>query len=369
MNRDVKIDIVKGLAIILVVLGHAQFPFKQYIILFHVGVFFMASGYCYNERYSKNIKGIFELFIKRMKTLYLLFVICNVIYLVLENIFIRFHLYADAHIYATKQIESGLISLKHYMSIKEMAVTIIKIVLLQEGTTMGGALWFLKELYIITLLFAIILWGTKNIKTIKVKNTLVFFIVVILLVIGYCLGRRDSVMTIGIAFSSLSVYAMGYFFRKIKDSGKIQVKLFIELVITILSIIAIYYLEKIGKVQYSYNKYTSPQFLVIVAILGWIITYNLAKAIKQVCFLRKVFTYIGQNTLPILILHFLCFKLITALQIYMYHDEIVYLAAFPVYKSNSVWWVVYTAVGIGIPLIVNASYLKIKKRIIESWKK
>ncbi len=48
--RNTKIDVIKGMAIILVVLGHCGFPATNFIYLFHMAVFFIASGYCWNEK-------------------------------------------------------------------------------------------------------------------------------------------------------------------------------------------------------------------------------------------------------------------------------------------------------------------------------
>ena len=45
-ERNVHIDIIKGIGIILMVYGHAAAPFKHFIYLFHMAIFFMASGYC-----------------------------------------------------------------------------------------------------------------------------------------------------------------------------------------------------------------------------------------------------------------------------------------------------------------------------------
>lgn len=49
--RDHTLDCMKGIAIILMVLGHAGPKFVQvgrFISLFHMGLFFMISGYLWN---------------------------------------------------------------------------------------------------------------------------------------------------------------------------------------------------------------------------------------------------------------------------------------------------------------------------------
>lgn len=49
-NRIPEIDILKGIAIILVVIGHTRVPGNSFIYLFHMVVFFITSGYFYSEK-------------------------------------------------------------------------------------------------------------------------------------------------------------------------------------------------------------------------------------------------------------------------------------------------------------------------------
>lgn len=52
MKRDSTFDILKGLAIIFVVIGHSRFPFvvEHFIVSFHMPVFFFVSGYFFKIR-------------------------------------------------------------------------------------------------------------------------------------------------------------------------------------------------------------------------------------------------------------------------------------------------------------------------------
>lgn len=49
-GRDSSVDIIKGLAIVLVVYGHTWPLCRSYIYLFHMAVFLMASGFCYKTQ-------------------------------------------------------------------------------------------------------------------------------------------------------------------------------------------------------------------------------------------------------------------------------------------------------------------------------
>ena len=65
-KRNTTMSIVKGLAIILMVLGHAEAPgqITTFIYLFHMPVFFMASGYFFSR---KNVDEPWEFCRKRFK--------------------------------------------------------------------------------------------------------------------------------------------------------------------------------------------------------------------------------------------------------------------------------------------------------------
>ncbi len=54
MKRDETIDIARGIAIILMCIGHAYCPkgLQTFIYMFHMAFFFMSSGYFFNKESS-----------------------------------------------------------------------------------------------------------------------------------------------------------------------------------------------------------------------------------------------------------------------------------------------------------------------------
>lgn len=49
-QRDISIDIAKGIGIILVVYGHLACPVAREIFLFHMPLFFLLSGYFFLQK-------------------------------------------------------------------------------------------------------------------------------------------------------------------------------------------------------------------------------------------------------------------------------------------------------------------------------
>ena len=84
---------MKGILIILVVLGHIHTPFTSWIYLFHIPVFFMISGFCWKTKYSVDIKSMKTYVIGKLKRLYVPSVIVNVLFILLNNLFLRIGFY------------------------------------------------------------------------------------------------------------------------------------------------------------------------------------------------------------------------------------------------------------------------------------
>ena len=80
--------------------------------------------------------------------------------------------------------------------------------------------------------------------------------------------------------------------------------------------------------------------------------------------LEEALAYLGRATMPIVILHFLSFKLVTWLGLLATGGEPYLLAAFPIYFTGGAWWLAYTAAGLVLPLAANAVYKKIKNTVL-----
>lgn len=94
--RDRSISITKALGIMLMVLAHTGFSKigDSIIDIFHMPLFFFTSGYCFNESHLKDWEAFARTKIKR---LYLPYVGYSLLFLLLQNIFVRFHFYNDSY--------------------------------------------------------------------------------------------------------------------------------------------------------------------------------------------------------------------------------------------------------------------------------
>ena len=64
------------------------------------------------------------------------------------------------------------------------------------------------------------------------------------------------------------------------------------------------------------------------------------------------------HAVPIIGLHFLCFKTVSLMAVGAYGMKPYMLAAFPVLMTTGWWWIGYVAVGIAVPLVVDWGWRK-----------
>lgn len=112
------------------------------------------------------------------------------------------------------------------------------------------------------------------------------------------------------------------------------------------------------------NQICNPVIFIICSISGFVVCYT----ISQLFLLfedQKFLKYIGRHTLSIMMLHFLAFKIVIFIQIIIGYGKINDLKSYPCYIVNSGWWLVYSIVGVLVPLWINYLYQRIKKLRID----
>ena len=357
-KRNSLVDIMKGICIILMVAGHANFPLTKFIYLFHMPVFFMLSGYCYKTNYSDSLILVVSFIKKRGTTLWIPFVIWTSIFTILHNVFINFNIYTDNPLFITWDLKQDNSQLLYPINIFNVIKSIGKSILLSGSTQIGCGLWFLAILMKISLLYCFIEYFLKKIAPNKIM-ILQILISFLLLVIGFaCHVNGISLLSIDKVFSYYILYNLGYTIKAI-DLGRIIEKGKVPRIL--LSLVSLGFLilsKKIGYIALDRTDYKHPLFLITVCLLGWVFIYEISYLITKNDVMSKVLVFIGQNTLGILILHLLSFKIVTLLGILLYDYPIYTLASFPILFDNGIWWIIYTTIGVIIPLSLSIGYRK-----------
>ena len=146
-QRDPVIDSMRGIGIVLMVLGHSGFPGTDFIYLFHMALFFMLSGWLFS------LRGGPVHFIKRKAvTLWLPFVLANTAFTVLNNLFLKLNiLTSDERIL---QVPGNAVTTP--VTVKDVIGRTVHWCVFDGGTQLGGAMWFIQALFQVSILYALV---------------------------------------------------------------------------------------------------------------------------------------------------------------------------------------------------------------------
>ena len=111
--------------------------------------------------------------------------------------------------------------------------------------------------------------------------------------------------------------------------------------------------------------YINPWFFITASFAGIYMNLYIGKVIENISFLGKMIAYIGRRSLMIMALHFLAFKIVSAIYLQANNAPDYWLAKFPVITGSNGWWIAYTLTGIGIPLVLSAMSVSFKERFLK----
>ena len=266
--RYVFVDILRGIAILLIVYGHitpGALPFlSDYVSTFHIPLFFFVSGLLYNEtKYSSNFRGFVA---ERAKGLLLPFVVFSIIV-------------AIAYAFVTENYALFLTNL------------------FTNGWG-GVALWFIPVLLMVELVF----WPLRKLP----------FFVVVLLLIGSAVLSYISSQKIGmvsnnvlLTFCGLWFYGIGNLCRPLLKHIAVIKHKYVYLLFTALGFTgSLLYLPFGTLPEWFINKIPHPVFYVtpLFAIIG-MIGLSLLIEIFINRYIVLFFSTCGKNSLIILAFH------------------------------------------------------------------
>ena len=173
MQRDKSIDLLKGIGIFLVVIGHSGCPdiFHRVIYGFHMPLFFMASGYLFN---TASLTKKWNFIRRKVLGLYFPYIFWSLVFLLLHNVFLRIGLLSE--IYGDV---NGNVT--YIFGAQEMGERAMRIVLTMYGHDgfLLGAYWFMRVIFLSSILFCVSLWTVSKLtrNTQKASCVSLFFLV------------------------------------------------------------------------------------------------------------------------------------------------------------------------------------------------
>lgn len=358
-ERINEFDIIKAIAIIMMVWGHIGLPGTHFIYLFHMAVFFIVSGAVYKNKYSDSFSSLIFFIKKKIKTLYVPYALCAILFTLLNNFFLRIGFY-DGQIIP-------------YQDKKNMLINCIKGLLFFKSTQMGGATWFLRILFFVSVIFAII---NYILKKIKIHNTVIIQISISLIFLSIVWFFKNSIYNLNQSiYFFISEFALGYLtyclgvcmnhyflFERIKSLSFEIIILLISISFTIL-----FYQNSIATISIDKGEFYNPFFFIFASLTGFILLFNISKIILYIYPKEKLLTTIGQNTMSIMLFHFFFFKLGNLLFIQSYKLEKSLLASFPtlynkVNKNHIIIGGGYLFIGIFLPIFISLLFKTIRRQ-------
>lgn len=335
-RRDVTLDVLKGLGIILMVIGHSGFPYTDFIYRFHMAVFFMASGYVWNDKKAADIPSLKRSLLSRVKGLWLPYVLGNGTFALLNNVFVRLLLYPQ----------------ESRMTLAEIAVNFAKILLFSGHTQLGGAFWFLRTLFVVSVVHLAVRFVATHWKYGKAFYAVV---VVSTLAGAVWIDRTGCTLPFNMHtfFSGYTAFLMGALLRRysVMERTKKYSRAMIPVGLALLVF------SPLDRVEMGVGSIGSLPLFVLVSYGGWFMLWGLASLLKGP--VADAIAYCGRHSVWIVALHFLAFKPVIVIYLLCTGGSMAKLSSFPImYKP---WlWIAYTIAGVALPLAVHAFVTTIK---------
>lgn len=336
-KRDEYFDILRGIGIICVVLGHVLNQnygnseteiVRKFIYVFHLPLFFFISGYFIKK------EEYVSFLIKKIKTLYIPCITISLFSIILVPLWVRFGILKSP-------------------SINMLFHKVIKIFFFKADGYFVGACWFFSLLFISVLLFELILQTDSYIAVCIISS-----IEGILGIICINMNILD-VQNFNIAFAMQPFILMGYI---AKGKGCDPKKADFRIALLFASAILVLNTMTGFEVELSEGKVYGDGILFYpVAFMGIYLSCVCAKWINMFKF-KKMFAYIGRHSNIIMMFHFIAFKIVDiVLSLFLINGNIENT----IFGFQKFRWL-YFIMGIALPLLFD-KYLYFFKDKTKRW--
>ncbi len=274
-QRDIKFDILRGIGILLMIMGHSSFcdHFNHYIHAFHMPIFFFVSGYFFNGEKYENIWGHVK---HDLRTLILPYVVFFSVCQILHYIYVQDFTW-----------EYSIIS---FFSSNHNRIDV------------SGVCWFLLCLFMAKQIF-LLLYKFCN-------KTLLGILIVIITLIGNVLRYFIKLpLCLDSAMSAMLLIYLGYLYRNNTEKPFIKKMMNLPLWAIIIGLIAngaLIFLN--GGVNLRTNYYAIIPLYWLNALTAIYLLLQLSSKMvnckfKIVKCLSNAFCYLGKNSITFLVLN------------------------------------------------------------------
>lgn len=359
-GRNRTIDIGKGIAIILMVIGHCETPswMVSWVYLFHMPLFFMAAGYFFTR---KNLEQPWQFVTKRFKGLYVPFVKWSVFFLLIHNMLFKIGILNEQY----GNWEGGV---THPYTLRQGLQRLVSIVFAMGGYDefLAGAFWFFRALLITSILFlALYLLLDDKAKWLRGNRAVA---VIAVLALGFAwlkIGNGLKVVSVvqgGIREAwGVFFFAAGVLFKRFEQ--QVSGKWWLALLCCAVTVI--------GAHEHWAGMNLTPKVkdvltLPLTGVAGFIMVHYVGSLLDRHG--RQVATFLahcGKMSLYIFIFHISAFKVASLVKIWYYGLDFAQVGSHMIIHEHldDAFWVLYTIMGVGLPLLWMKVYRSITQRL------
>lgn len=351
-ERNVGMAIAKGLAIIAMVMGHADPPpfIAAFVYPWHMPLFFIAAGYFFSE---KNIDSPWEFIGKRFKKLYMPFLKWSIMFLVLHNLWFYLGI-------LNEEFGNWSGGVTHPYSWRDAISRLVMIVTSMSGYDefMAGAFWFFRGLLVSSIVFLVVY------RLLRLNTRMASTMCVLLICLG-CVAFTALRLGFGVKLHyypnggwretwGIFFFGMGFLFRRYES--RIPSGWWLILCGFAVMCTAAYFNFRGMTNSGAWRDLWS---LPVSGCVGFLTVYSLSRKLADGvagAFAGGLLTYVGNNTMPVYVFHIISYKVVSLLKIWWYDLDFGHIGCHMVvhYNNTDFFFVLYSVVGVALPLIVDA---------------
>lgn len=344
-SHNTAFSLVKAIGIIAIVIGHAavRTPLCSFVYLFHIAVFFFVAGYFFNDEAPKQIgiRPAAGFLRNKLRRLYLPYVTLGILFVLLHNLFIRLHIIAY-------NFGAGTPILPY--DTPQLAYRLLRVVFFSWHEQPLAPLWFLCGMFTTLVGFFILSWCCHRLAPRhfeRLRGAAIALLTLFgLLWLAHPLGFAGEQLLCR-CFLLLPLLYLGRLYALFERRIPLHMGFACLCLLGLLIATACGYRINVGALEWG-----NPLLFAAITCAGCYMVLTFAQALAaHNNRLVRALDYIGRNTMSIMLLHLIAFKLVNLLQIYIYDYPTRYLAYHTVIPLHTwFWWLPYTLVGIVLPL-------------------
>lgn len=279
LRRIKEIDVLKGIGIILMVIGHL-YPntiVDKWLHAFHMPLFFIISGFLYTKK-----KNFSQYFFKKCYTLLLPYMFIGGIHLIIMLLI---------NVIKKESIDIMIRYIYHFLWMNS------------SGLPICGAIWFLTAIFFTDIIFIFI---DIKIKNTKLKNFLYALSTIIGILLSYFNIRLP--LSLDVSLVGIGLFCIGKSLHNIYSRNQIDVKFRNAIIVLFIMILPIMYNDTVNLRMGVYgNIFLFFINSIVMTICLFFISTNILKYINKIgetlaCIGENSIIYLGFNQFVIILI-------------------------------------------------------------------